>query len=103
MDKNTPLRIKFPIGYCVPTRKLSKLDVRWLESLMVMEGFTLVKRDPADYLHYEYLGVNHYGDIMYYSKPCSYLPLGEESGGKNVLHSTFVGDYTSQFKEVSYV
>lgn len=44
--------------------------------------------------------VNHYGDIMYYSNPSSYLPIGSTTDGRNVLHSTFVEDYTAQITEV---
>ena len=95
-NSTSSLALKFPMGFCTPTKKLNQIGVKRILELLKIEGYNLVKFDRCDYLNYDYLGVNTYGDIMFYSNPDSYLPINCTAGRDNVLSSFWVEEYTSQ-------
>jgi len=86
--------MKFPIGYCVPTKHLTKTMYDLLLTKLITEGYHWPSQtDKSCYFDlWAYLGCTPYGDIMLYDNNFHFLRVGEDEHN-NVLSKDWLLEY----------
>ncbi len=87
--------MKFPVQGCVELKGVGLAKLMRLIKRIEQDGYIMPSFQR--YSGEAFLGVNCYGDIMYYSHPDSYLSLDSRRGnGDNVLSHTWVDNYLGE-------
>jgi hypothetical protein len=86
--------MKFPAGYCVPTKYLTKEKYDWLLCKLVSEGYTYPSKLylGQSFDMWRFIGVGSHGTIHLFDRNAHYIDLDDEPF-YNVLSETFIEEY----------